>query len=153
MCGAELRALTLNSSLNQVSNEGPNGRTHGSTMELFIIPWKRKVCVFEAKLQECLTICLCCMDMLVLCESSASCCNFCLTMLMEGFMGTEVKRALTSSGVITSPSFQLYLLNLLYEVLSVFEIVWGLANQGANDVGQFHGHSICYGPPTGNNRA
>ena len=37
---------------------------------------------------------ICCMDMLVLCGSSGSCCNFCLTMLMEGSTGTEVKRAL-----------------------------------------------------------
>ena len=42
---------------------------------------------------------------------------------------------------------QLYLLH----VLSVFEMVWGLVNQGANDVGQLLGHSICDEPPTGNN--
>ena len=35
-------------------------------------------------------------DMLVLCERSGPCCNFCFTMLMEGSIGTELKRALTT---------------------------------------------------------
>ena len=42
------------------------------------------------------SVTICCMDMLVLCESSGSCCKFSLTMLMEGSTETEVKRALTS---------------------------------------------------------
>ena len=38
----------------QVGNEGANGRTHGSTTDLFVIlTLKKEVCVFEAKLQEC----------------------------------------------------------------------------------------------------
>ena len=42
-CGAELMALTSNS----------NGRTNGSTMDLFIIlTLEEEVCVFEAKLQQ-----------------------------------------------------------------------------------------------------
>ena len=49
------------------------------------------------------------------------------------------------------PWSQLYLLDVLYEMLSVFEMVWGLANQGANDVGQLLDHSICDRPPTGHN--
>ena len=43
-----------------------------------------------------MSVIVCGMDMLVLCESSGFCCKFCLTMLMEGSMGTEIKRALTS---------------------------------------------------------
>ena len=41
------------------------------------------------------TVTIFCMEILVLCESSGLCCNFCLTVLMEGSMGTEVKMALT----------------------------------------------------------
>ena len=34
---------------------------------------------------------ICGMDMLILWESSGSCCSLCFTMLMEGSLGTEVK--------------------------------------------------------------
>ena len=34
------------------------------------------------------------------------------------------------------PWFQLYFLDVLYEMLGVFEMVWGLANQRTNNVGQ-----------------
>ena len=38
----------------QVGNEGADGGTHGSTMELFIIlTLEEEVCVFEAELQYC----------------------------------------------------------------------------------------------------
>ena len=46
---------------------------------------------------------ICCMDMLALCDSVVSCCSFCLTICMDGATGTEVKRALTSKEVMTSP--------------------------------------------------
>ena len=42
------------------------------------------------------SVTICGMEMLVLCERSGSCCNFCFSMLMEGSTGTEVKMALTS---------------------------------------------------------
>ena len=32
-----------------------------------------------------------------------------------------------------------------------FEVVWGLAYQGFDDVGKLLGNPICDGPPTGNN--
>ena len=78
----------------QVGNEGNNGETHGTTMDWFIIlTLEEEVCLFETELQKC--------DYFWYghvgpCERSGSCCNFCLTMLMEGSTGTEVKRALTS---------------------------------------------------------
>ena len=37
---------------------------------------------------------------------------------------------------------QLDLLVMLYEVLGIFEVMWTLANQGTDDVGQFLGHSM-----------
>ena len=40
---------------------------------------------------------------------------------------------------------------MLHKVLAVFKMVWGLTNQGANDVSQLLGHSICNGAPIGNN--
>ena len=42
---------------------------------------------------------------------------------MDGCTGTDVKRALTSYEVMIS-HFQLFALELLYEVLSVFKVVW-----------------------------
>ena len=45
---------------------------------------------------------ICFMDMLVLWGSNVSFCNFCLTMLIEGSMVTEVKRALTVYYAIAS---------------------------------------------------
>ena len=37
----------------QVGNEGTDGRTHGSTMDLFLIlTLEEEVCVFKAKLSE-----------------------------------------------------------------------------------------------------
>ena len=48
-----------------------------------------------------------CIDMLVLCGSVGSCCNFCLTICMDGATVFEVKRALTSKYVITSPGSSL----------------------------------------------
>ena len=90
------RAKGLNLELfhEQVGNKGPNRGIHSSTMDLFIIiSLEEEVCAFEAKSRG-VTVCV--MDMLDLCVRSGSCCNFCLTMLMEGSMGTEVKRALIS---------------------------------------------------------
>ena len=46
--------------------------------------------------QNSVSVIICGMDVLVLCERSRSYCNFCLTMLMEGSIRTEVKRAITS---------------------------------------------------------
>ena len=51
-----------------------------------------------------------------------SCCSLCLTIWMDGCTGTEVKRALTSFEVMIS-RFQPFALELLYEVLGVFEVV------------------------------
>ena len=47
------------------------------------------------------------MDMLGLWGKVESCANFCLTMWMERPAGTEVKRALSSNDVITSPGSNL----------------------------------------------
>ena len=46
--------------------------------------------------------------------------------------------------------FQLFALYLLNEMLGVFKVMWGLANKGFDDVGEFFGYPICDGPPTGN---
>ena len=46
---------------------------------------------------------ICGIDMAVLCGREVSCCNLCLTICMEGWTGTEVKSALTSKDVMTSP--------------------------------------------------
>ena len=63
-------------------------------LDLFLIlTLEEEVCLFR---QNSRSVTNCCMDMLVLCGSCGYCCNFCLTMLMEGSMGTEVKRTLTS---------------------------------------------------------
>ena len=43
---------------------------------------------------------ICYMDMLVLCGSVVSCCNFCLAICMDGAAGPEVKTALTSKEVM-----------------------------------------------------
>ena len=52
--GAELRALTLNSSTNRLAMKRATGGTHGSPMDLFIIfTLEEEVCVFEAELQKC----------------------------------------------------------------------------------------------------
>ena len=66
----------------------------------YYLPWKRKY-VFLRPNSSSVTIC--CMDMLVLWGSSGSWCNLCLSMVMKGSSGTEVKRALTSYNIITSP--------------------------------------------------
>ena len=34
-------------------------------------------------------------------------------------------------------------------MLGVSEVMWRLANKGFDDVGEFLGYPICYGPPTG----
>ena len=49
---------------------------------------------------------VCCIDMLVLYGSVGSC-NFCLIICMDGVTGTDVKRALTSKEVMTSPGSSL----------------------------------------------
>ena len=78
----------------QVGNKGANGGTHGSTMDLFVIlTWKKKHVFLRQKSRS---VTISCIDMLVLCGSSGSCCNFCLTTLMEGPMGTEVEVAFLS---------------------------------------------------------
>ena len=40
---------------------------------------------------------------------------------------------------------------LLELLMTVFEVMWGLIKQGRGDVGQFLGHPICDGLPTGDN--
>ena len=50
---------------------------------------------------------ICCIDMLVLCGSVGACCNFCLTICMDGATGADVKRTLTSKEVMTSPGSSL----------------------------------------------
>ena len=50
---------------------------------------------------------ICCMDKLFLCGSVESCCNFSLTISMNGATGTDVKRALTAKEVMTSPGSSL----------------------------------------------
>ena len=85
----------------QVGSEGADRGTHGNTMDLFIILWKRK-CMF-LKLNSS-SVMICWMDMLVLWGNVGSWSNFCFTHLMERSTGMEVNRALTSYDVITSPS-------------------------------------------------
>ena len=55
------------------------------------------------------SVVICCIDMLVLCGNVGSCCNFCLTICMDGAVSTEVKRALVSKEVMTSPGSSLLL--------------------------------------------
>ena len=50
---------------------------------------------------------ICWIDMLDLWGKMESCANFCWSVWMEGSAGTEVKRALTSNDVITSPGYNL----------------------------------------------
>ena len=50
---------------------------------------------------------ICGMDILVLCGNVESCCSLCLTIWMDGANGTDVKRALTSKEVMTSPGSSL----------------------------------------------
>ena len=92
-CGAEVRALTLDSSINRLAVRGLMGDPWQHHGPVLILALEEEVCVSEAKPRSMI---ICGMDMLVLCERSGSCCNFCLTMLMEGSTGTKVKRALTS---------------------------------------------------------
>ena len=65
----------------------------------------------------------------VLCGRVLSCCNLCLTIWIDCFTGTEVKRALTSYEVMV-PCFQLFALQLLNEVLGVFKMVGDLPTNG-----------------------
>ena len=65
---------------------------------------------------------------------------------MGGWTGTEVNKAFTSRGGDDLPWFQLFTLELLNEVLCVFEMVWGLAYKGFNNVCKFLGNTICDGP-------
>ena len=77
---------------------------------------------------------ICVMDMLVLCGRVVSCCNLCLTICMAGWTGTEVNKAFTSKEVMTSPGSNFFTLELLYEMLGVSEVMWGLAYKRYNDV-------------------
>ena len=54
-----------------------------------------------------------------------------------------MKRALTSKEVMVSPGSNLFALELLDKVLSVFEVVWGLAYKGFDDVGELLGNPLC----------
>ena len=93
-CRVELRDLTSNSSINGLEISGVienPWQHHGPVHNTYL--GRGSMCFLR---QYSRSVTICCMDMLVLCGSSESCCNFCLTMSMEGSMGTEVKRALTS---------------------------------------------------------
>ena len=57
----------------------------------------------------------CCIDILVLCGSVGSSCNFCFTICMDGVTGTDVKKALTSKEVMASPGSSLLLCNCWME--------------------------------------
>ena len=70
----------------------------------------------------------------VLCGRVLSCCSLCFTICTDGCTGTDVKRAFTSKEVMTSPWFQPFALELLDKMLGIFEVVWGLAYKGFNDV-------------------
>ena len=48
---------------------------------------------------------------------------------------------------------QLDLFDIIHKVLSVFEMMRGLANQGTDDVGLFVGYPICDGPSTRDNES
>ena len=91
---AELRALTSNSSMNRLEIRGLMGDPRQHTVHLFItLTLEEEVCVFVAKLKGVwLFVLWTCWSFV----RSGSCCNFYLTMLMEGSTGTEIKRALTS---------------------------------------------------------
>ena len=47
------------------------------------------------------------------------------------------------------PLLQFYLLNLLHKVLGVFEVVWWLAYQEADEACKFFSHPIGDGAPAG----
>ena len=49
------------------------------------------------------------------------------------------------------PWFQPFALELLNEMLGIFEVMWGLAYKGFDDVGKLLSNTISDGPPTGNN--
>ena len=70
---------------------------------------------------------------------------------MAGCTGTEVKRALTSNEVMLSPGCNLFSLYLLYEMLSVLEVMWRLAYQWFDYMGKFFCYPIGDGAPAGNN--
>ena len=68
-----------------------------------------------------------CMDMLVLCGKFGSCSNFCLTIWVDGATGTDVKRALTSKEVMTSPGSSLLPCNCWIKCCVFFRWWEGLA--------------------------
>ena len=57
-----------------------------------------------------------------------------------------MKRAFTSKDVMVSPGSNLLPWELLNEVLGVFEVMWGLAYNGFDDVGKLLSNAICDGP-------
>ena len=61
--------------------------------------------------------------MLVLCGRVVSCCNLCLTICMAGWTGIEVNKAFMSKEVMIFPGSNFFTLELLYEMLGVFEVV------------------------------
>ena len=105
VCGAELRAFTSNSSINRLAME----ELMGEPMALpctcsYYLHWKRKYMFLS---QNSSNMMMFWMDMLVLWCSMGSCVNICCTMCMEGSTTTEVKMALISYQVLTSPSLSL----------------------------------------------
>ena len=85
----------------QVGYEGADGRTHGCTMNLFIILTLEEVVgVFEAELQKGDNFGY---GHLGPCGSEGSCVILCLTMFTAWSTGTEVNKAMTSYEEMTSP--------------------------------------------------
>ena len=114
----ELRAFTHE----DICYEGANGGPHSCTLDLLIIlTLEEEVSVGETELSVVRKICG--MDMLVLCGRVLSCCNLCFTICMAGWTGTEVNKTFTSKEVMTSPGSNFFTLELLDEVLCVFEMV------------------------------
>ena len=91
---------------------------------------------------------ICWMGMLVICGRVGSCANLCWTIWMEGSTGTEMKRALTSKDVITSPGSSL-LVWICWTKCCAFEVVGDWPTRDLMMQASFFCHPICYGTPTG----
>ena len=132
----------------QIGNEGADGGTHGCTMNLFIIlTLEEEVSVLRQKSSN-MTICW--MDMLVLWGNVGCCSKILLNYLYGEVPQNQCEKGLNIIWFNFLAWFQSSLLYTLHK-MCIFEVVWRLTNQGADDVCQFLCHPICNGNPTGHN--
>ena len=105
----------------QVGNEGANGGIHSSTMDPVCntylgkgkyVFWGKTPGVWQFVVWTCWSFG----------GSIGSCCNFCLTILIEGSTGTD----LDIIWCYNLTWLQLYLLDVLHKMLGVFKVVWRL---------------------------